>query len=371
MGRHALVGTWIACLAAAAALGCGGDDGADDDAPADDGAVEVEAGADADADGDPDVGPEADADPDTVPEATDDGAPDDGGAPAPGAPLFEAAGSYPLTIAGNGDPADVYYPDPPDLAPGAYAFPVAVLLQGAKVDKQYYAAYAAGVARYGFIVVVPNHESSTLLGRGLYAEQSEPAHVLAQLRAEHEDPASPVHGVVDAGTLVLLGHSYGGVAGLNVIRNVCQPPSCSGGFDRPVELAGGAFYGTNMATPIIGTVPNIANGGLPVALIQGSLDTKARPDQAQATYDKIQDPPKALVRVLGSNHYGVCDVNNPPGADADGAAPTLDQAVGVETAARWTALFLRARVLADPDAATYLEALGDPADPHAEVVQEW
>jgi hypothetical protein len=210
-----------------------------------------------------------------------------------------------------------------------------------------------------------------MLGRGLYAEQSEPADVLAQLRTENDDPASPVRGVVDTGTLVLLGHSYGGVAGLNIVRNVCMPPSCSGGFDRPPELAGGAFYGTNMATPILGTVPNIANGGLPVALVQGTLDSKARPDQAQATYDKIQDPPKALVRILGANHYGLCDTNNPAGADADGAAPELDQATAVETAARWSALFLRARVLGDPAAIEWLDTVGDPADPNAELLQEW
>jgi dienelactone hydrolase len=355
------------------------------------GCVRVEGASEPDAEAPPDAGepddagPEAGADADLTVEAGADGAVDSGGVPdadgasdaevapqpEPGAPLYEASRVYETTIAASGDLADVYYPTPPDLAPGAYAFPVAVLLQGARVDKQYYAGFAATVARYGFIVVVPNHVSTTLLGSGFYAEQSEPADVLAQLRAEHDDPASPVRGIVDATTLVLLGHSYGGVAGLNVIRDVCMPPSCSGGFERPVEVAGGAFYGTNMATPIIGTVPDIANDGLPVALIQGTLDTKAWPGQAQATYEHIQDLPKALISVTGANHYGLCDTNNPPGAGADGSAPTLDQAVSVETTARWAAIFLRARVLGDATATAYLETLGDAADPNVEVTQAW
>ncbi|MBN1773279.1 MAG: hypothetical protein JXB32_18600 [Deltaproteobacteria bacterium] len=362
--RHGPAGILAACALALCPPGCG-EGSADEDALEDDGGAENAP--------DTDVPLEADAndDADSPAEATDDGPGDDGTGPAPGAPRFETSASYPVTIAGNGDPADVYYPVPPDLAPGAYAFPVAVLLQGAKVDKQYYAAYAARVARYGFVVVVPNHESISMIGPGLYVEQSLPAEALAQLRAENDDPTSPIHGVIDTGTLVLLGHSYGGVAGLNLIRDVCQPPACTGRYERPAELAGGVFHGTNLATPMVGTVPDILNQGLPVALVQGTLDSKATPDAAQATYEKIADPPKALVRLAGANHYGVCDVDNPTGADPDGTRPTLDQATAVETAARWSAVFLRARVLGDADAAAYLESLGDPADANVEVEQQW
>jgi fermentation-respiration switch protein FrsA (DUF1100 family) len=278
--------------------------------------------------------------------------------------MFEAL------IPGHDDPADVYYPTPADLAPGAYSFPVALLLQGANVDKAAYAGFASLVARYGFIVVVPNHSSSTMLGTGLYVEASQLGQTLDFVRAQNDDPGSPLLGVVDAGSLVLLGHSYGGVAGVNAIRGACQPPSCSLGWTRPEELRGGAFYGTNLRTPLIGTIPNIDNGGRPLALVQGTRDSKAPPGDAQATYDKIQDPPKAIVMVEGANHYGLCDVNDPPGAGPDGTPPTLDQDLAVETAARWSAIFLRARVLGDPSAIDYLESLGDPVDPNATVTWE-
>ena len=96
----------------------------------------------------------------------------------------------------------------------------------------------------------------------------------------------------------------------------------------------------------------------------------ALPADGRATYDKIADPPKALVLVSGANHYGVCDGNNPAGAEPDASAPELEQALAVETVARWTAMFLRARVLGEADAAVWLDAGGDPSGPGIELVQE-
>jgi hypothetical protein len=324
--------------------------------------ADADADGDSDADSDGDSDTDSDGDTDSDSDADSDG---DGGADELGRPLYDTAASYETTIAANGDLADVHYPTPPDLATGEYSFPVAVLIQGADVDKQYYAAMASRVARYGFIVAVPNHDTLT----GLYAEQSEVAETLAEIAAEGADEASPVYGVVDATKLVLLGHSYGGVAGVNVVRGVCELPTCVGlSYDRPPELVGAAFYGTNMAMPFIGTtVLSIQNDGIPLAYVQGSLDGKAAPADTQDSYDITQDPPKALVGVLGANHYGICDVNNPEGAAADSNAPELEQATATETIARWSALFLRAYALGDTDAQAYVESLGDPDDPNAVV----
>ena len=350
-------GTWL--VLAVLALGCG-----DDPLHPVDGGADGGADADTDADGDADSDSDSDTDTDTDSDGDADGG-TDGGAGDLGEPLYDAVGEYGTTIAANGDLADVYYPNPPDLATGGYAFPVAVLLQGADVDKGFYSAMATTVARYGFVVAIPNHETLT----GLYAEQSEVADTLAELAAEGADEASPLHGVVDATRLVLLGHSYGGVAGVNVVRGVCELPSCVGlTYERPPELVGAAFYGTNMAMPFIGTtVLSIQNAGIPLAFVQGSLDGKAAPADTQDAYDITQDPPKALVGVIGANHYGVCDVNNPDGAAADANVPTLDQATATETIGRWSALFLRAYALGDADAKAYVEGLGDPDDPNAVV----
>ena len=84
-----------------------------------------------------------------------------------------------------------------------------------------------------------------------------------------------------------------------------------------------------------------------MALIQGDIDGVALRDRAQSTFDRIQTPPKALISVKGANHFGITDVNHPTGANPDRNTPTLDRAVGIETIARWSALFLRANMLED------------------------
>jgi predicted dienelactone hydrolase len=185
------------------------------------------------------------------------------------------------------------------------------------------------------------------------------------MTAEHEG-SGPLSGVLDTGTLVLLGHSYGGVAGLYAIMDQCVFPFCTGTFSRPDALAGGAFYGTNMKPPL-GSIPPVPNDGLPLALVQGSVDGKAAPADGETTFDQIEDPPKLFATIEGANHYGICDQDNPPGAQADPNAATIEQATAVETAARWSALFLRATVLEDAQAAQYISTTGDPADPNVEV----
>ena len=73
------------------------------------------------------------------------------------APLYDDFASFSTVIAGNGDEADIYYPVLADATP-VDNLPMALFLQGALVDKSFYADYASQVARYGFIVVAPNHE---------------------------------------------------------------------------------------------------------------------------------------------------------------------------------------------------------------------
>jgi len=72
-------------------------------------------------------------------------------------PQFKEAARYSTTISANKDVADIYYPKPSDLNSGKYSGTIVLLLQGALVDKSFYSDYASLVARYGFVVVVPNH----------------------------------------------------------------------------------------------------------------------------------------------------------------------------------------------------------------------
>jgi predicted dienelactone hydrolase len=287
------------------------------------------------------------------------------------APLFDRSNQYSVTIPrtdGGVDAADIYYPVL--AASSQEKLPIALLFQGALVDKSEYANFASTVARYGFAVVVPNH-SRTLFSpvtgpsTGFFPEQQQANDVLNYLAIENATPASSIAGQLDTNTLVLLGHSFGGAVGIATVQGDCVPILCTGSFDRPAVLKGAAFYGTSFFDPRFGgTVPPINNAGIPLALIAGSADSVTDLADVEATYAQIQVPPQALVKVLGANHYGITNVNNPI---RDPNPPTLEQAVATETIARWSALFLRANVLNDPGAAEYVFGSGDALDPNVTV----
>ena len=148
------------------------------------------------------------------------------------APIYQDFGSYSTTISENNDLTDIYFPKPKDSQTGNNSFPVALLLQGANVDKSSYSEYASIVARYGFVVVVPNRKRTVeLIGStGLFAETSQVQNVLAQVETEKSKPNSPIKGIVDTDKLALLGHSSGGYVGLSAIANLCLPGVCEGFF---------------------------------------------------------------------------------------------------------------------------------------------
>jgi dienelactone hydrolase len=264
-----------------------------------------------------------------------------------GSPLFDDVETLTLDI--EGDETDVYLPADDG------SFPVAVMLQGANVDKQYYSGLASTVARYGFVVAVPNHLSSGFMGEGLFMEQGVITDVIAGL-----DGAPDLDGRVDVSAVGLMGHSYGGVVGMYALTDQCTPPFCEPPFDLPASVRGGAFYGTNMRPPFGGAIAALPNAGRGITLIQGTVDGAATPPDGLETFEALQTPPAAYVTLLGANHYGNCDVNNPEGAAPDNNAPTLDQAQGLETVSRFAGVSLRAWILDDAEARTYLQTAVDP-----------
>ncbi len=284
-------------------------------------------------------------------------------------PLFNDVASYTTTISANNNLADIYFPNPKNLKTGKYSFPIALLLQGALVDKSNYSNYASIIARYGFIVVVPNNERLLSFGKGLAPQTSQLNAVLTQMLAENSNPTSPVKGVINTQKLALIGHSLGGAVGLSAITNLCVPTGCEGSFSRQKELVAGAFFGANLRDANDEFIP-INNSGIPIALLQGTDDGRALPFRAQATYDNIKDAPKALISILGANHFGITNTNNPLGAVPDPNNPTIEQNVAVETIARWSGLFLRASVLNDKGAFDYIYSTGDTLDPKVTVISQ-
>ncbi len=286
-------------------------------------------------------------------------------------PLFKDVASYTTTISTNNDLADIYYPNPKNLKTRKYSFPIALFLQGSFVDKSNYSNFAIQIARYGFIVVVPNRErtippisSGLPSGTGLFAETSQIQDVLAFMKLENNNTTSPVVGVVDTKKLALLGHSFGGVVGLSAVGNLCIFPLCLDSFNRPKELVAVTFYGTGILDPNDRKPIPINNSGIPVALLAGGVDKIVPPVISETTYDNIQDPPKTLISILNANHYSITNTNQEP--DSIG---TINQDVAVETIARWSGLFLRASVLDDKNAFNYLYCTGDALDPNVSIIK--
>ncbi len=289
------------------------------------------------------------------------------------APIYQDFGSYSTTISGNNDLADIYFPKPRDLTTAKNSFPVALLLQGANVDKSSYSEYASIVARYGFVVVVPNRERAIpeRNSTGLFAETSQVDDVLTQIKLENSNPTSPIKDIVDTDKLALLGHSFGGAVGLSFIADICIPPFCQTPFKQRDELVAGAFFGAGLSRSRNNPefIP-INNSGVPIALLKGSIDGITPPFVTDATYDNIQNPPKALISISGANHYGITNTNNPDRPFPDPNVPTIPQDVAVETIARWSGLFLRASVLDDKEAFNYVYSTGDALDKNVTVTSQ-
>jgi dienelactone hydrolase len=290
------------------------------------------------------------------------------------APIFNDVANFTTTISENNDTADIYFPNPTDRNTSNYSFPVALLLQGFNVDKSEYSNYASLVARYGFVVVVPNsirnlaQPLQSIFGqRALFPQISQIDAVLGQIKTENSNPSSPLAGIVNTQQLGLLGHSAGGAVALSAVADTCLPFICEGSFSRQKELKATLAFGASLRNQATQEFITINNTGIPVALLQGNLDSIALPFRTERTYNDIQTPPKVLVNLPGVNHYGITNINNPPGPFPDNNAPTQPQNIAVETIARWSGLFLRASILNDRDAYNYVYFTGDATDPNVTV----
>jgi dienelactone hydrolase len=285
-------------------------------------------------------------------------------------PVYDQVKHYTTTIAADGDPADVYYPVLPNSTPDQ--LPIVLMLQGAFVDKADYSNYAETVARYGFVVVVPNNQRTlTAPGEtatGLLSEQGQVNQVLDQMKVEDADPTSPIFEIADIATLALLGHSFGGAVGLGATQDEISSPLLSeGGYTIPPELQAGIFYGTSFPDPRTEEFLPINNEGIAVGLIQGSLDGVVPPSKSQTTYDYILNPPKVSVTVEGANHYAITNEDSP---EREQNRSTLDQSTATGTIGRWSGLFLRANLLGDQGAFDYVYNTGGDLDPNASVTSQ-
>ncbi|MDY7023288.1 MAG: chlorophyllase [Cyanobacteriota bacterium] len=282
-----------------------------------------------------------------------------------GEPLFSEVGQYSTVI--DSDPTDIYYPF---ISNPTASTPIALLLQGALVDKADYSTYASLVAQYGFTVVVPNNirtlpEPGGVPFTGLLAEQGQVPAVLEFMTLENENPTSPISGLLDTDSLGLLGHSFGGAVGIASVQDNCFFGLCTDSYSFPEAVKAGIFFGAgfNLRDTGFPGVPLIDNLA-PIGLILGTEDGVIRPGSTVETYNNILNPPKLFIELEGANHYGITNENNPIRAVND---PTIEQEIATETIARWSGAFLRAYVLDDPEALEYINTFGDELDPNVTV----
>jgi hypothetical protein len=253
---------------------------------------------------------------------------------------------YAVTV--GEDAVDVYVPE----AGAGTLLPAAVFMQGAKCDKRFYGNYAKLVASYGFVVAIANHNS--LLGKN-FTEQKVFNRVWDFLKSESRQAASPLYKKLSTGRVALLGHSYGGVVCLGCMQSTCKIPTCIGfDYEAPKELGAVIVYGTHTKSPMSGKFMEVITRGIPVLYINGDHDGKAASSDTLTTFrEKTSGGPKAFASVRGANHYGINDINNPPGGDSDPGAPALPQKDANLSIARLSGMFLKAYLYGDEAARHY------------------
>lgn len=223
------------------------------------------------------------------------------------------------------------------------------------------------------MVVVPNNErplisQSGQAVTGFLAEEQQVNDVLAQMKLEDTDATLPIFGIADTEKLGILGHGFGGYAGLAALQNINVPLVSSDGYTRPPELKAGLFYGTSSQTPpASGTFPKIDNQDIPIGLISGTLNGRADLGAVASTYVKIQDSPKVLITIDGTNHHSITNEDN---STIEPNRPTLEQATANGAIGCWSGLFLRANLLGNRGAFDYIYKTGGDLDPNVNAISQ-
>jgi predicted dienelactone hydrolase len=252
----------------------------------------------------------------------------------------------------NGDWVDLYYPTCHPSVINSHHYPIALFLQGFEVDKSYYSQFATQIARCGFVVLVPNHRP---LDRSyLASELKQIIEIFEEVKQNVKGLKFPVSQWIDLEKLVLLGHSCGGITGIEAICNQIHIDPITGyRYQRPPELAAGVFFGSNALSRQDQSQP-IKNIEIPIALIAGNLDTITPPEMTQQAYERIEISPKAYMTLEGVNHYGITDVPQPEAGAVESCAATIEQSVAIQTIANWASLFLNAYLFGNIDSKNML-----------------
>lgn len=290
-----------------------------------------------------------------------------------------------------------------DLANGPY--PLVILSPGFAMSASSYGWLAEHLASYGFVVLAVEHDERMNPGTGLWQgavkRPSEIQSVFAYIDAQTQ-PGGTLAGLVDAETVAVLGHSYGGytalaaagarldsagftahcetavreehpaawlcdmllphlpemaeLAGLDTLPDSLWPGWGDGRVDAVVALAGDAFFFGEAG---------LAEIEAPLLAIGGTADHDSPFEwSAQPAYDHVSSPRKALVALHEAEHM---IFTNPcaevrwfvqPLAGEFCADTTWNQFEAHGLIGHFTTAFLLAELKQDADAATALAPNG-------------
>ena len=253
---------------------------------------------------------------------------------------MENTNYYATIIAG--DETDIYYPQSHETDT---ALPVALFLQGFDIDKSSYSQLAKQLAGYGFLVLIPNHRPS---GRPFLApEMEQVALILTSLERIAKKWEVDGKSKFDFQKIILLGHSCGGLTGLQALQQIPKIP----------KLVGGVFYGSQLhKEELRGT------GRIPIAMVAGSQDGIVSPELTKQTFKNLQSLPKAYIEIRGANHYGITDVAQPPDGPEESKSALLAQEETIERIAKWAGKFMRAYILKEEESREYFLRNKDKLD---------
>lgn len=191
-------------------------------------------------------------------------------------------------------------------------YPAVIILQGANIDGEQYSMVAKKIAQYGVVVAVPDAPSIEIQP-GFSMKAITPAIVLETKAKLFSD-----YGNLLNGDFILLGHSYGSVIATIMASNdaatVCSTylaPLCAGYTGFGSGLKGVLGYGLSMIDQNNNHI-NTNTTGVPIASLQGELDSRTEWNNAIISYYTLVDSPKIMFKLEGHNHYGITNSQDQP-----------------------------------------------------------
>jgi predicted dienelactone hydrolase len=176
------------------------------------------------------------------------------------------------------------------------AFPLIVFSQGYDVPAEAYSALLKAWTMAGYVVADPTYpltDPSTPGGVDEADIVNHPADlrfVISALIAAARDPRSPLHDLLDARRVAIIGHSDGGDVSLAVAANSCcrdaEVKAATILSGAELSAFGGSYYGL---------------GSVPLLVVQGSADTVNIPGCSAQLYDHAPAP-KYYLDVPGAGH---------------------------------------------------------------------